>query len=108
MLNVVTLQGNLVDAPEIHYTADNLPICSARLACNNKRGKSEETLFIDVTIFGKSGEAFHKFMERGRQVIVEGRLRTDSWKDRDTGAPRSKIAVVANGWHFVGNSKKED
>jgi single-strand DNA-binding protein len=107
MLNEAIIQGNLVADPDTWptKTGDSTTIVSARVACNNKRRDNEETLFLDVTLFGKTGEAFARFMKKGDQTILQGRLVENKWTDRDTQQPRSKIKLIANTWHFVGGKK---
>jgi single-strand DNA-binding protein len=104
MLNELLIQGNLVADPETRQTP-NVTVTKARVACNNKRGDNEETLFLDVTLFGATGEAFARFMRKGDQTILQGRLVEGKWTDRDTQQPRSKIGLTAHTWHFVGGKK---
>lgn len=105
--NKVILMGNLTRDPELRYTQSNMPICKIGLAVNRrfKDGQSgewrEEATFVDVTIFGKRGEAFAKYHTKGKPAFIEGELRLDNWEDQQ-GQKRSKLYVVGNEWQFVG------
>lgn len=106
-LNKVFLLGNLTKDPELRYTQSGTAVCDVRLAVSRRfvgqNGVTrDETCFIDVTVFGKRGEAFSRFFQKGRPVLVEGRLKYDQWDDKQSGQKRSKISVVAEDWQFVG------
>lgn len=64
----------------------------------------EETLFIDCTIFGKQGETAEKYLDKGRSVLVEGRLQEQRW-EKD-GQKHSKMVVIASNVRFLGSNKK--
>ena len=106
--NKVILMGNLTRDPEMRFTQNNMAICNLSLAVNRrfKDGQTgdwrEEATFVDVTIFGKRGEAFAKHHSKGKPAFIEGSLRLDSWKDKESGANRSKLYVVGDNWEFVG------
>ncbi len=106
--NKVILMGNLTREPEVKFTQNNMAICNIGLAVNRrfKDGQSgewrEEATFVDVTIFGKRGEAFAQHHSKGKPAFIEGSLRLDSWKDKESGANRSKLYVVGDNWEFVG------
>ena len=106
--NKVILMGNLTRDPELTYTAGNMAICKVGVAVNRRYQNSqtqewvEKATFVDITIWGKRGEAFHKFHKRGAQALFEGRLELDTWDDKNTGQKRSKLYVVADNWEFVG------
>ena len=111
--NKVILMGRLTRDPELRYTQSNMGICKAGLAVNRryKDGQSgewkEEVTFVDVTIFGKRGEAFEKYHKKGSEAFFEGELRYDTWDDKNTGQKRSKLYVVANNWEFVGSGQQQ-
>jgi single-strand DNA-binding protein len=109
--NKVILMGNLTRDPEIRFTQNQMAICKVGLAVNRRFKDSktdewrEEPTFVDVTIFGKRGEAFEKYHRKGASAFLEGELRLDNWEDKNTGQKRSKLYVVADNWEFVGGSK---
>ena len=106
--NKVILMGNLTRDPELRYTPSNIAVCKVGLAVNRRFKDSqsgewrEEPTFVDVTIFGKRGEAFEKYHRKGAMAFVEGSLRLDTWEDKNGGGKRSKLYVVADTWEFVG------
>ena len=106
--NKVILMGNLTRDPELRYTQNNVAICKVGLAVNRRFKDSQsgewrdEPTFVDVTIFGKRGEAFEKYHRKGASAFLEGELRLDSWEDKNSGQKRSKLYVVAENWEFVG------
>ena len=88
-----------------------MAVCKVGLAVN-RRVKDQQTdqwreepTFVDVTIFGKRGEAFEKFHKKGASAFIDGELRFDQWEDRESGQKRSKLYVVANNWEFVGGAE---
>ena len=107
--NKVILMGNLTRKPEVRYTQGGMAICKIGLAVNRRfKDQSgewkEEATFVDVTIFGKRGEAFAKYHDKGKTAFIEGSLRLDQWDDKQTGEKRSKLYVVGDDWQFVGAS----
>lgn len=111
--NKVILMGNLTRDPELRYTQGGTAVCSVGLAVNEKfKGSDGEwqdrTTFIDVTIWGKRGEAFARFHKKGRPAFFEGKLRLDQWQDKQSGQNRSKLYVVAEQWEFVSGAKTDE
>lgn len=111
--NKVILMGNLTRKPDMRYTQNGTAICKFGLAVNRRFKDSasgewrEEPTFVDITMFGKRGEAFAKYHDKGRAAFVEGELRLDTWDDKETGQKRSKLYVVGENWEFVGSSGRE-
>ncbi len=108
-LNVVTLQGNLTRDPEVRFSSTGLAIVSFGIAVNggfgSKEERKEEVNFIDCTAFGKQGEAIAQYCPKGKQILVQGRLRQERWDDKKTGAKRSKLTVIVENFHFVSGGK---
>jgi single-strand DNA-binding protein len=105
--NKVILMGNLTRDPEVRFAQNGTAICKLGLAVNRRYQDAggewkEEPTFVDVTIFGKRGEAFAKFHAKGKPAFIEGELRYDQWDDKATGQKRSKLYVVGFNWEFVG------
>ena len=105
--NKVILMGNLTRKPEVRVTTGGTPVCKFGLAVNRRfKDQSgewkEEATFVDVTFFGKRGEAFAKFHDKGKPAFIEGSLRLDTWDDKQSGEKRSKLYVVGDDWQFVG------
>lgn len=108
--NKVILMGNLTRDPEVRHTQGGTAVCKVGLAINEtyqpKDGPEKETTtFVDVTIFGKRGEAFERYHKKGASALIEGRLRLDTWEDKNGGGKRSKLYVVADNLEFVGGKQ---
>ncbi|MDR2905578.1 MAG: single-stranded DNA-binding protein [Helicobacteraceae bacterium] len=108
MLNKVLLIGNLTRDVEVRYTQSGLQIGSFGLAVNRRwkdrnSGESrEDTMFIDVDVFGAQAETARQYIGKGRQVLVEGRLVLDQWTDQN-GQKRSKHKISAENVQFLGS-----
>ena len=106
--NKVILMGNLTRDPEVRYAASGTAIVKLGLAVNRRFQDAEgnwqeEATFVDITMFGKRGEAFSRFHTKGKPAFIEGHLRLDNWEDKQSGQKRSKLYVVADNWEFVGS-----
>jgi rfaE bifunctional protein kinase chain/domain len=64
--------------------------------------QKEEVLFVDCTAFGKPAEILAKYCQKGKPLFVEGRLKLDTWEDKQGGGKRSKISVVVENFQFLG------
>lgn len=98
--NHVFVQGRLTRDPELRYTSGNTALCSFSI-CNteyfrDKAGaKQERTSFFDVKCWAKVAEYVAESMRKGADVQLSGRLAQESWEDKNTGAKRSKIVIIA-------------
>ena len=104
-LNKVLLIGRLTRDPESRSTKGGSSVVSFGLAVNRtytKQGSDErveETCFLDLEAWGRQGETIARYMKKGRQIFVEGRLKFDSW-EKD-GQKHSKIRVVVENFQFI-------
>ena len=105
--NKTILLGNLTADPELRFTGQGTAVCDLRLASNTKSKDKEEVLFIDCTVWDRMAETCAEFLHKGSQVLVEGRLKTEQWEDRETGKKRSKITMTANTVQFLGGANEE-
>jgi len=108
-LNKVLLIGNLTRDPE-RREVNGDTLAEFGLAINRKyKSKSgdskEDTVFVDVTCWGRTAENVAQFQKKGSQVLVEGRLKFDQW-EKD-GQKRSKLSVTALQVTFLGGKSKE-
>jgi len=109
--NKVILVGNLTRDPELRYTPKGLAIAKLGLAVNrtwkSETGETkEEVTFVDIDSFGKQAETIGQYLKKGRQVLVEGRLRLDQWDDKQTGQKRSKLGVVMEAFQFLDSGNR--
>lgn len=93
-INQVILMGRLTRDPETRSTSSGKTVTSFSLAVD-RGGQDDQADFFDVTAWEKTGELVAQYLSKGRRVLVQGRLRQDSWDDKDTGKKRSKVEVVA-------------
>jgi single-strand DNA-binding protein len=110
--NKVILAGNLTRDPELRYTPKGTAIAKITLAINRTwktdTGESkEEVTFVDVDAFGRQAEVIGQYLKKGRPLLVEGRLRYDTWDDKQTNAKRSKLGVVLEGFQFLDSGKQD-
>lgn len=104
-LNRVLLIGRLTRDPEQRTIQSGNTVCSFGLAVNrtytrrDSGEKVEETTFVDCEAWGRSAETITRYVSKGRQLFVEGRLKFDSW-ERD-GQRRSKLSVVVENFQFL-------
>lgn len=108
--NKVILVGNLTRDPELRYTAKGTAIAKLGVAVNrtwtSETGeKKEETTFVDVDVFGRTAENVGQYLRKGSPLLVEGRLRLDTWEDKQTNQKRSKLSVVAETIQFLGSPR---
>src|ERR1041384_5178778 len=107
-LNKVMLMGNLTRDPEIKYTPKGTAIANFGIAINRNYTteggeKREEVTFIDIEAFGRTAEIIGEYFKKGRPIFIEGRLKLDTWDDKQTGQKKSKLRVVADGFEFLGS-----
>src|SRR5688572_23230761 len=105
--NKVLLMGNLTRDPQLKYLPSQTPVVEFGLACNRKwrtpQGEDrEEVLFVDCAAFGKQAETLNTYCQKGKGLFIEGRLKYDTWEDKQGGGKRSKLSVVIENFQFIG------
>jgi single-strand DNA-binding protein len=108
--NKITVVGNLGRDPELRYTPQGIAVCSFTMATNEKRrDKSGEvqdiTTWFKITLWRNQAETAAKYLSKGRQVYIEGRLRIEEWTDRDNNN-RYTLDVQATDMHFLGGGER--
>lgn len=93
--------GNLTRDPELRNTSTGKAIASFSLAVQD----SKETIFLDFEAWEKTAELVCKYKKKGEPLAVEGRLKVDSWQDKDTQKKRSKVIIVAERIEFLSGGK---
>lgn len=99
-INQVILMGRLTRDPEQRTTSGGKTIASFSLAVD-RGGDSDTADFFEVTAWEKLGELVIQYLGKGRRVLVQGRLRQDSWDDKETGKKRSRVEVTASDVTFL-------
>lgn len=110
--NKVILMGNLTRDPELRYTPKGTAIAKIGLAINRswrtETGEmKEEVTFVDVDAFGKQAETIGQYLKKGRPIHVEGRLRYETWDDKQSGQKRSRMGVVLESFQFLDSGNRE-
>jgi single-strand DNA-binding protein len=105
--NKVILAGNLTRDPQLRFLPSQTAVVDFGLAVNHKwrtpQGEDrEEVLFIDCSAFGKMAETINKYCQKGKPILVEGRLKFETWDDKESGGKRSKHKVIVDGFQFLG------
>ncbi|NLO27805.1 MAG: single-stranded DNA-binding protein [Actinobacteria bacterium] len=103
----VTLVGNLTRDPELRQTPNGTSVCQLGVAVNSSYKDAsgqwvEKPNFFDVVVWGVQGENCARYLSKGRQVAVDGRLDQRSWETQD-GGRRSKVEIVADTVMFIGS-----
>lgn len=106
-INKVIIVGNLGRDPEMRYTPSGSPVTSFSVAVSRRwrtpEGENrEETEWFNVECWNKLAETANEYLQKGRQVFIEGRFRTESWDDKNTGEKRYRTKVVANEMQMLG------
>ena len=106
-LNRVLLAGNLTRDPQVRFFANERAVANFAIATNRRyKGADgefkEETTFVDVEAWGRTAELVGQYLTKGQPCFIEGRLRLDQWEDKQTGAKRSRLLVVADSVQFLG------
>ena len=99
-INQVILMGRLTSDPEQRTTTSGRTVVSFSIAVD-RQTQDDQADFFDVTAWEKLGELVMQYLSKGRRVLVQGRLRQDSWEDKETGKRRSRIEVVASDVTFL-------
>lgn len=108
--NKVILAGNLTRDPELRYTPKGTAVARFTLAVSRNwtsedGQKKEEVSFIDIDAWGRQGEVIAQYMKKGRPLLVEGRLKQDTWEDKNTKQKQSKLKVVLESFSFIDSNR---
>ena len=102
--NRVVLLGNLTRDPELRYIPSGMAVSDIGLAVNDRVKRNdqwvEEATFVDVTLWGRTAEVANEYLSKGSAVLIEGRLKLDTWEKE--GQKHSKLKVVGEKMQMVG------
>ena len=107
--NRVVLVGNLTRDPDYKQLASGQAVCRLSLASNRQYKNRQtgnlvqEVCYVDIDVWGSQAESCKQYLQKGRPVLVEGRLKFDTWEDQ-TGQTRSKHSVVADRVLFLSSN----
>lgn len=111
--NRIIMIGNLTRNPDYKQLPSGQGVCRLGLAANRQfknrqTGENvQEVCFVDVDVWGAQAESCNQYLEKGRAVLVEGRLKLDTWQDAE-GNPRSKHSIVADRIVFLNNNISDE
>jgi single-strand DNA-binding protein len=109
--NRVILVGNLTRDPQLSYTPSNTPVCELGMAVNRRwrdrdGNQKDEVCYVDLISYGRQAETINQYMQKGRPILIEGRLRYRQWTSKE-GQNRSKLDVVVENFTFLGGGGGE-
>ena len=99
-INQVILMGRLTRDPEQRTTTTGKNIASFSIAVD-RGGQDDQADFFDITAWERLADLVMQYLSKGRRVLVQGRLRQDSWDDKETGKKRSRVEVTATDVTFL-------
>ena len=111
--NRVIMMGNLTRDPDYKQLSSGQAVCRLGLASNrqfkNKQTGAmvQEVCFVDIDVWGAQAEVCKQYLQKGRPVLIEGRLKLDTWQDQD-GTKRSKHSIVADRVTFLGGASAQE
>lgn len=101
MLNRIIIHGRLTKDPELRYTQSGKPVASFTVAVDRQKDGAD---FFDVTAWDKLGETASKYLGKGREVIVQGRMQSNAYEDKN-GNKRTAWGIQAETFDFCGSKK---
>lgn len=109
--NKVLLLGYLTRDAQLKFLPSQMAVAEFGLATNRKYKTAsgedrEEVCFVDCTAFGKTGELINQHLSKGDPIFIEGRLKFDSWEEKQGGGKRSKLSVVVDNFQFIGGGDR--
>lgn len=104
MLNKTILQGRLTRDVELRHTTSGTAVASFTLAWSEKFGETEQKLFLPCVAWKGTAEMAAKWFGKGQEVLVEGKLTSRKWQDKD-GNNRETVELIADRIHFCGGKQ---
>jgi single-strand DNA-binding protein len=105
--NQFTGIGTLTRDVEVKYTPSGTAVSNVTIAINEKYTtkageKKEDALFLECVLWGKTAELAGQYLAKGKQVLFSGKLKQESWEDKNGGGKRSKIVLNVETMQFLG------
>ena len=111
-VNKVIIVGNMTKEPEMTFTPGGVAVTKFSLAVNeswtSNGEKKEHVEFFNCEAWNKAAEAINQYVTKGQPLYVEGKLRTETWDDRDTGAKKSRVKVVVSEFQFLASKPRDE
>lgn len=104
--NHVVLIGHLTRDPEVRFTPKGTAIAQIGLAVNRKwktedGQEMEEVSFFDCVAFNRTAEVMGQYLKKGKPVLIDGRLKQESWDDKQTGQKKYAVKIIINSFQFL-------
>lgn len=105
-MNKVQLIGRLTKDPDLRYTKSNIAVASYTIAINTGYGEKQQTDYINISSWGKSGEFVSNYFKKGQAIALVGRLRSNNYEDSN-GNKRYTVEVITEDIEFVGSKNEK-
>jgi single-strand DNA-binding protein len=107
-LNVITLVGRVGGDPDVRYFESGSVKCNLTLAVDRRTRDSDQPDWFNLELWGKTAEVAASYVQKGKLIGVTGSLRFDHWKDRETGADRSRPVVRVDRLELLGSKRDSE
>jgi single-strand DNA-binding protein len=102
-VNKVILVGNLGQDPKTNVGPSGKTVCRFSLATTDKYGGEERTEWHNIVLFDRPAEIADRYLRKGRQVYIEGRIQTRKYQDKETGQDRYRTEIIGQTLQLLGN-----
>lgn len=106
-MNTVCLIGNITRDIEVRYLQSGTAVADVGLAVNDRVKKGgdwvDEVSFFDLSLFGRTAEVAAEYAPKGAKIAIVGKLKQETWADKDTGAKRSKVKIIVDRLDLLGS-----
>jgi single-strand DNA-binding protein len=106
-LNLCSFIGRLGKAPETRVTPNGDAVTNFSIACGWKTKSKEGTEWVNISTFGKLAEICAQYLDKGSQVYVQGKMKTDKFEDK-SGVTKYSTKIAADTVQFLGKGKESD
>ena len=111
-LNSVYLEGNLGRDPEVRYLPSGTGMANFSIAVSRRYQKNgewqTETSWVNLVAFGKTAENIGKLLTKGDRIVINGRLQSNEWEDKETGKKRSMLKVLVDNFSKIPKAEKKE
>jgi len=104
-VNKVILLGNLGRDPEIRHLPTGMKVANFSLATTMKRKTGEQTEWHNIVAFDRLADLAEKYLRKGKQIYLEGRLQTRQWEAKDGSGKRQRTEIIMNEMQFIGSAR---
>jgi single-strand DNA-binding protein len=104
-VNKVILLGNLGRDPEIRHLPTGMKVANFSLATTMKRKTGEQTEWHNIVAFDRLADLAEKYLRKGKQIYLEGRIQTRQWEAKDGSGKRSRTEIIMSEMQFIGSAR---